>query len=188
MMMILVLVPLLAACGPRTEAQVEEPGQGAPEEAAAPDAGPAAPAPEEEAPAAEPAPAAEEGVAGSASKQEVKPMAVKDFDVTADASFTPTIDPDKKEAAMEKIGIALGGITGCYKKILEKNETLEGEITATVKIAPAGTAKVEIGENTTGSDELGQCVQKELKKLKFPKKLASGVVTASIPITFLPYK
>jgi hypothetical protein len=128
-------------------------------------------------------------IVGSAKQDEVEPMKVKDFHVGVDLDFSPSLDPDKKEQAIQRIGGATAGITTCYRKLTEVDEKLEGDIEAVVKISVAGVAKpVTVGKNTTESPELEKCVVAELKKQKYPKKLAGGAVTATVVFTFSPYK
>jgi outer membrane biosynthesis protein TonB len=191
-----VLLALLAAgCGPKTDVPAQEPEPPTPEpgetesspaEEAAPPAEPPEPGPE---PGPEPAPEPDEAAPESASKKEVKPIMVKNFDVQTNVVFTPSLDAAKKEKAVEKIGIATGGITTCYTKLLEDDDALEGEIEVAFQITPAGVPKAfKTTKNTTGSTGLEKCMVKNLKKQKFPKKLGKKAVKATVPITFLPYK
>ena len=193
---LLICTVLLAGCGPKSPPTQEPPPpevedvDGMPPGAEQEPAADTEPEPAEET-AGKP-PAAEEAKPEwtSASEGEVKPLYVKDYDVIADITFSPKLAPEKKEKAMEKVGMAVGEVTGCYKKILEEDRELEGKMKVTLKVNVAGIPKpVKVEDDTTGNDALRTCVFKAFKKLKFPKKLVPGKpVTVTIPLTFLPYK
>ena len=192
--MLAVTVIAILACGPRTP--TEEPG---------PQTSPAEPGPVEEAdqepvveveaePAEEPVsePDVESGpseVEGSASQTEVAPMQVKDFDVSTEVEFSPSPEPEKKAAAIEKIGMATAGTTDCYVDLLKKQPELEGKIEITFKINPAGVAKAVKATDSTGSPALQKCAVKSFKGKKYPKKLvAKGGVQVEVTLTLKPYK
>lgn len=201
---------LLAGCGPKnidssTAVQPDQPmaetaaGETAPAAESDDNATTETPGPEGEAdkPAGESetasAPAGQETSAAemtSASETEVKPMVLKNFDVKASMSFSPVLSPDKKKSAMEKIGQSVGRILECYKKLLPENPNLEGEIDVTFMITPEGKAKsITFESNSTGSSKLEDCVRKNIKKLKFAKKLAGKKkVEAKVPMMFVQEK
>ncbi len=190
-----VIVAAVVACGSRTSGTepVEEP--------ASADPAPADPEPVEGSEAGEPAPpdpepepeegppAAPQAVEGSASGTEVKPMQVKDFDVSTEVDFDPSPAKDKKAPAIEKIGMATAGTADCYIDLLTKQPELEGTIEITFTITPAGVAKAVKASGSTGSAPLEKCAIKSFKGKKFPKKLAGAKpVQAVVTITLRPYK
>ncbi|MBW2264188.1 MAG: AgmX/PglI C-terminal domain-containing protein [Deltaproteobacteria bacterium] len=190
---LLVLAITCLACGPqpRGPEPVEGPGpepQPADPEPQLADPEPAEPEPAEPEPAKpEPPPA---GGPQSASETEVKPMSVKDFDVSTEVDFSPSPAKEKKAAAIEKIGMATASTTDCYIKLLEKQAELQGKIEISFTINPAGVPKkVAAVSNTTGSSDLEKCAVKNFKSKKFPKKLAGKKpVKTVVSITLLPYK
>lgn len=193
-----VIVAAVVACGSRTSGTepVEEPASADPDPA---DPAPADPEPVEGSDAGEPAPAdpgleegppaAPQAVEGSASGTEVKPMQVKDFDVSTEVDFDPSPAKDKKAPAIEKIGMATAGTADCYIDLLTKQPELEGTIEITFTITPAGAAKAVKASGSTGSAPLEKCAIKSFKGKKFPKKLAGAKpVQAVVTITLRPYK
>jgi hypothetical protein len=186
------------ACGPPPPAEepAAEPGP-ADEE---PEEGSAAVGEEVEAPVevevaeepeeATPQPAGSGQVEGSASGTEVKPMSVKDFDVSTEVDFDPSPAKEKKASTIEKIGMATAGTTDCYLELLTQQPELEGTIEIAFKITPAGGAKaVKAASNTTGSEKLEKCAIKAFKSKKYPKKLAGKQsVQAVVTISLKPYK
>ena len=65
----------------------------------------------------------------------------------------------------------------CFEKLLRANPSLSGKLRIAITIQEDGrVGSVNIEKNTTGSDELGKCVEKGLLRLRFPKPEAGEVV------------
>ena len=75
----------------------------------------------------------------------------------------------------------------CYERELQKNPKLSGAITVKLTINKDGTVKaVSFVRNTLSKegDKLSSCVQRQLKRLKFPA--ASGITIMRYPLKFSP--
>ncbi len=191
----MVLLTTCLACGSQTRGPEPVEGPGTQTDDPGPVEGPVAEVDDPGTPSDDPelvegSQAEPKDVEGSASGTEVKPMQVKDFDVSTEVDFNPSPVKEKKDSAIEKIGMGTAGTTDCYVDLLEKQADLEGKLEITFKINPAGVpASVKVSTNTTGSAALEKCAVKSFKSKKFPKKLAGPKpVQAVVTITLRPYK
>ncbi|MEE2755153.1 MAG: VIT domain-containing protein [Myxococcota bacterium] len=79
-----------------------------------------------------------------------------------------------------------GAIRRCYEKQLQNNPGLSGRVKAQLTIAETGrVTSTRIQKNTTGSEVLGSCISRLMKRWRFPKP-EGGSVTVAFPFAFLP--
>ena len=79
-----------------------------------------------------------------------------------------------------------GAIRYCYEKQLQNNPGLSGRVTAQFTIGENGrVTSTRIRRNTTGSEVLGSCISRLIKRWRFPKP-NGGSVTIAFPFAFSP--
>lgn len=77
-------------------------------------------------------------------------------------------------------------VKGCYEKQLKRTPDLAGKVKIQFTILESGrVSEVEVRENTTGNDDVGQCIIARVKRWRFPKP-QGGSVTVSFPFVFAP--
>lgn len=79
-----------------------------------------------------------------------------------------------------------GGLRYLYNKELRKNPDLEGKLTVSLTIAPAGTvAEARLVESTLNAPELEKALLERIRKWTFPP-VAKKSVTVTYPFVFFP--
>lgn len=192
---------VLLGCGPKPAADVNEPTQdqdeatgGQEEPGSDEDAAVSGEADEEMAPGEpEPDDDGEETqpkeIVGSAKQDEIVPIQEKEYNVDFGVEFHKGPDAQGKQGVLANVGEAGLQITMCYRKLVLDDDDMQGDMAVTMKILPGGVAKVvKVVENTTGSKKLATCTVKELKKKKYPKKLAGKKpATVTVTLEFRPF-
>lgn len=80
-------------------------------------------------------------------------------------------DPSEAVSVGAEIKRYNARIQACYERYLKDDETLRGKVTVSFTIGLDGfVASVGIEENTTGSDDLGTCVRKAVRRFRFSKR------------------
>jgi TonB family protein len=75
----------------------------------------------------------------------------------------------------------------CYNKLLVKEPTAEGKVTVSFTIDATGKVSVSsVTDNTTGNDDVAECIAKAVKRWTFPRPTGGGVVTVSYPFVLSP--
>ncbi|MCO4769244.1 MAG: AgmX/PglI C-terminal domain-containing protein [Deltaproteobacteria bacterium] len=100
---------------------------------------------------------------GAVVKEAKAPKAVMD---TGSVDIGSSEDAASVRSTMKRYNAR---IRACYEKELKSNPDLGGKVTAYWIITPSGSpSDVDIVGNSTGNAALGQCIAKELKRIKFP--------------------
>jgi TonB family protein len=90
-----------------------------------------------------------------------------------------------KEIIRRVIRRSLARVKYCYERQLAKNPSLAGKLVVGFTIQPDGTVTGALVKSSTiGDVEVGQCVVKVVKALKFPKPAGGGVVIVTYPFNF----
>jgi TonB family protein len=75
----------------------------------------------------------------------------------------------------------------CYNKLLVKEPTAEGKVTVSFTIDATGKVSASsVADNTTGNDDVAECIAKAVKRWTFPRPTGGGVVTVSYPFVLSP--
>jgi len=78
----------------------------------------------------------------------------------------------------------VGGIKSCFERRLREVPDLSGRVFVEFTIAADGTiASVQVLENTTGDATLGDCLSRQVERLRFPPP-EGGDVTFVFPFIF----
>ncbi len=156
------VVLVLAACGGATPAPVPAPAPAPPEAPAASDAGPAAPAP-----------AAPDLDAGTAPASPAPPPPATSS-ASTDADAGPAFDMTLVFGVYKQHKDALRAACWDHSKSTEK--AYLGK--ALIRLSPTGKV---VSTTTEGTDEVASaCVDKQIKKWKFPPP--NGTATITLPI------
>jgi len=79
----------------------------------------------------------------------------------------------------------LSKIRFCYERELAKNPNLSGKIVGAWTIGSAGTVtSAKAAQNTMGSKAVGDCVVKNIKRMRFPRPKGGGSVFVNYPFVF----
>jgi hypothetical protein len=101
-------------------------------------------------------------------------------------SFREFASAGRSEASVKRaIRLRQGGIYHCFKKALKGKSDLAGKLVVRFSIGPAGkTTDVTIPENTTGNQELADCVIERIQAIKLPA--ADGATMVALPFFLIP--
>jgi TonB family protein len=73
-------------------------------------------------------------------------------------------------------------IKWCYQQALQKDQTLEGKVVVGFTISPAGRIiQTKIKQSTIHNMDLESCMQKKIKRWKFPQPKGGGIVIVNYP-------
>lgn len=75
-------------------------------------------------------------------------------------------------------------IARCYEGHLTRHPDLRGRVDAEVTVMPAGNVRIEITGNTTGSDAVGDCVDRHLRTIRLTRGPERHPVTLGFPFVF----
>jgi TonB family protein len=90
-------------------------------------------------------------------------------------------------AVVAMIKTRIGAIRSCYERELKRNPTLAGKVTIQFTIEERGNVSgVKVSENSTGDDEVGQCVSRAIGAFRFNPGPEGGSVMFSYPFVFAP--
>jgi predicted component of type VI protein secretion system len=79
----------------------------------------------------------------------------------------------------------LNQIRYCYEKQLAKDPNLQGKLVGSWTIAGTGlVASASITQNTMGSPPVGKCVERIIKRMRFPRPKGGGQVFVTYPFVF----
>jgi hypothetical protein len=88
--------------------------------------------------------------------------------VTSGAADVTGGDPS---VVKKVIGTYIGGVKACYEQQLKSNPSLAGRIEISWTIAKGRVSGVSLVSNSTGNDELAQCIMNRIKGWHFPAEL-----------------
>lgn len=81
----------------------------------------------------------------------------------------------------------LRSIKYCYEKELAASPTLAGRIVIRITISATGSVSAtKVEKNTLGSAALGQCVERVVRRMRFPEPKGGGIVIVHYPFVFSP--
>lgn len=86
---------------------------------------------------------------------------------------------------LEMVRSRMSAIKSCYDRALRSNPKAEGRVRVEFTIQPNGTVtNARALENTTGSDEVANCVTSTVSRFRFSDGPSGGSVTFSYPFVF----
>jgi Ca-activated chloride channel family protein len=102
----------------------------------------------------------------------------------AKATVTGSLDRD---LIRRIVRAHINEVRSCYNAELTKDPSLAGKVVIELAIAAAGTvSSSSVQSNDTGSEEVGECIAKAVKKWKFPKPPGGSVVKVRYPFVLSP--
>ena len=107
---------------------------------------------------------------------------------TAEANGEPEVlgalDPSQITAVVERY---MNQIRYCYRRELNKDDTLAGEVTTKFVIAKDGTViRAEAKTSTLNNAAVEDCINGRIIRMQFPKPRGGGIVIVSYPFVFEP--
>ena len=91
-----------------------------------------------------------------------------------------------KAAVSQVVRRRQGALKSCYEKRLKRVQKLAGKVFVQITILESGrVGKAEITQNTTGDQQLADCISNSVQRWRFPKP-DGGTVTFGFPFIFSP--
>lgn len=92
-----------------------------------------------------------------------------------------------KELIRKVIHAHVGQVRSCYEMELQRAPSLAGKISVTFMVGPSGSvAAAQVGENTSKSAELGDCLARRVRTWSFPVEKAGLGYRVTYPFIFKP--
>lgn len=89
-------------------------------------------------------------------------------------------------AVRATVGRRLGAIKACYERELRRTPTLAGRVTVAFTVGAIGrVTRARVTQNTLGASEVGTCVARQFRAMRFPSP-TNGDVTFRYPFIFAP--
>lgn len=102
----------------------------------------------------------------------------------AKAQVTGSLD---KDIIRRIVRAHINEVRGCYNEGLSRDPAMAGKLSVKFTIGADGKViKVEITGDTLGDDKVGTCLEKAIKRWKFPQPAGGGVVEVSYPFVLSP--
>jgi hypothetical protein len=77
----------------------------------------------------------------------------------------------------------LAQVTSCHDSSLKSNPNVKGRIVVDVEISDGKVTMAKVASNKTGDNGLGACIEKRIKRWKFPSDCSDFV---SLPFALSP--
>jgi outer membrane biosynthesis protein TonB len=95
--------------------------------------------------------------------------------------------PEDQNAVKTTMKRYTGRVKACYERELKGNPDLKGKVSVSFDIDTAGAVSgVAVVENSTGSAELADCIQKEIGRIRFNPPPTADVSVAGYPFILSP--
>ncbi|MEZ4221316.1 MAG: AgmX/PglI C-terminal domain-containing protein [Polyangiaceae bacterium] len=92
-----------------------------------------------------------------------------------------------KEVIQRIVRRQIGQLRRCYSSGLDDNPNLQGRVAVKLVIDKTGTVKsAQNGNSDLPDSKVVSCVVSSLNRVQFPEPSGGGIVTASIPLLFMP--
>ena len=115
---------------------------------------------------------------------EVRVRSRMTFDAPEDEGGDGEFDP---QVVVRQMRLRQGAVKACHERELRGNPTIAGKLTVKFTIQQSGSvSNLQVTENTTSSDSLGDCVKGVLSGLRFNPGPTGGAVSYSFPFVFAP--
>lgn len=103
-----------------------------------------------------------------------EPAPVVEPDPVAPAAQPAASDP--ATAVRQTVKSNFGQLTWCYEKLLRVQPDLAGRVEVGWRVVEGSTHDVQVTDNTTGSDELADCIARKVSTWRWPLVVEGEIV------------